>query len=292
MKLFKLTYGLMAAAALTIASCDINKLPTFDDADAFVAFQVSSASIAEDGGTLEIPVMLTSLSGISGSVDFEIVSDSLGAKEGTHFDIVNSSKTLSFTKDSTTQKIVLNVIDNDTFGGDVKCTIKLTNSKGVNIGASKSCLVTIEDNEHPLAFILGAYAGKGTSQFYDEEEWAAKTEKDASDLTKIWITGLVPDTSNPIYGTVNAEHTEISIPVGQLIHPHSTYDITFEAYHCENGERGDGLNTGESVIGKIAADGTLSFPDYWLGGYATNKSTGAGAGWWDLMHDDVVLKKQ
>ena len=111
-------------------------------------------------------------------------------------------------------------------------------------------------------------------------------------MTKIWITGLVPDTSNPIYGTVNAEHTEISIPVGQLIHPHSTYDITFEAYHCENGERGDGLNTGESVIGKIAADGTLSFPDYWLGGYATNKSTGAGAGWWDLMHDDVVLKKQ
>ena len=61
MKIFKLTYGLMAASMLSLASCNLNEYPEFDNADAFVAVQQTSASIAENGETLSIPVMLTSL---------------------------------------------------------------------------------------------------------------------------------------------------------------------------------------------------------------------------------------
>ena len=295
MKIKKLSYVLLAAATFVLASCNINEYPKFDDADAFVAIQQTSASIAENNpaGKLQIPVMLTSLSGLQGSVDFEITpAEENGAQEGVNFTVEGSSKTLTFTKENPTQYIVLNIIDNDTFGGDVKLTIKLTNPQGVNLGATKTCNVTIEDDEHPLAFILGSFSATGTSQYDGELDWTAKIEKDASDLSKVWITNLIPATTTAIYGTVNAEHTELAIPIEQIIHPHSTYTITFEAFHCENGEVGDGLKTGEVVVAKIAADGTISFPDYWIGAYATTTATGAGAGWWDLMHDDVVLKKQ
>ena len=92
MKIFKLTYGLMAAAALTLASCNLNEAPEFDDADAFVAIQQTSASVTENGNELQIPVMLTSLSGVQGSVDFEIsFPETNAAQEGVHYTLGNTS---------------------------------------------------------------------------------------------------------------------------------------------------------------------------------------------------------
>ena len=55
MKIFKLSYGLVAATLLLV-SCDINKYPEFDDANAFVAFQSSTAAVGEEDGSVEIPV--------------------------------------------------------------------------------------------------------------------------------------------------------------------------------------------------------------------------------------------
>ena len=292
MKLFKLTYGLLAAMALSLASCSLNDEPEFNDADAFVAIQKTSASIAETGNKLEIPVMLTSLAGLQGSVDFVITPDSAaGAVEDKHFTIGNESKTLTFTKDAPTQNIVINVIDNDIFEGDVKFTIELTNVQGAKLGANKKCVVTLEDDEHPLAFILGSFVGKGTSQFDGEIEWTAKIEKDATDLNKVWITGLVDGTTTAIYGMVNSAKTEISIPLEQAIHAHSTYDIILEAYGWDGSARFE-LEAGQPLVGKIAADGTITFPDYWFGAYAFAKSDGSAAGWWDLLWNDVVLKKK
>ena len=111
MKIFKLSYGLVAASLL-LASCDINKYPEFDDANAFVAIQQTSASVAENQGSLQIPVMLTSLSGIQGSVDFTLTpAESSGAVEGTHFRLLNSGKTLTFTKEAPIQYIEIEPID-------------------------------------------------------------------------------------------------------------------------------------------------------------------------------------
>ena len=294
MKLLKLTYGLMAAAALTVVSCDINKVPTFDDADAFVAIQTTSASIAENGGILEIPVMLTSLSGISGSVDFEIISDSVGgAVEGVNFTLGNEAKTLNFTKEAPTQKIILNIIDNDTFGGDLKMTINLTSSKGVNIGANKSCSVMIEDDEHPLSFILGSMHAVGADYFSGgaDEEWDATFAKDATDLNKVWIYGIASggcSSSSPVYGIVNAEKTEIHIPVDQTTAITASYDVILEGWYGPDGE--EDIPSGGYITGIISADGTITISD-WYGAHAYSSGTTSSAGWY-AIEMGAVFKKQ
>ncbi|MBO4560903.1 MAG: hypothetical protein J5705_02915 [Bacteroidaceae bacterium] len=294
MKLFKLSYGLMVAAALAFVSCDINEVPSFDDADAFVAIQATSASISETGDTLRIPVMLTSLSGISGSVNFEITSDSVGgAIEGTHYTIANESKTLSFTKQAATQYIILAIIDNDTFGGDVKMTITLSDPKGVKLGANKTCSVMIEDDEHPLSFILGTLHAVGYDYFSGgaEEEWDATFAKDATDLNKVWIYGIASggcSSASPVYGIVNADKTEIHIPVDQTTANTASYDVKLEGWYAPDWE--EDIPTGGYITGYIAADGTITILDQY-GAHAYNAGTTTSAGWY-AIENGAVFKKQ
>jgi len=111
----------------------VGKVSEYDKLSAEVQMRSMNSSMvsAENGETLSIPVMLTSLGGLNGSVDFEITPDAeKGAVEGTHFTVLNESRTLSFTADAPTQYIKLKIIDNDTFGGDVKMTITLKNAQG------------------------------------------------------------------------------------------------------------------------------------------------------------------
>ena len=291
MKIFKLTYGLIAAAGLMLASCVKNELPSFSDGDAFVAIQTSTASVAENAGkAIEIPVLLTSLSGISGSVDFVIEADSVhGAVEGVNYKLGNASKTLTFTKDAPSQSIIIEPIDNNTFGGDVKFTITLTNAQGATLGASKTCVVTISDDEHPLAFILGTFSCKGESGFGGDLDWELTIEKDANDLSKVWIDNMVPGGSSlKVYGTVNDEKTEIHIPAGQDIQTTSSYDCKLRAFYGYNGE--EEITTGY-ITGTIAADGTITILDD-FGSYAYNKGTTTGAGWYEYVLGNSVWTKK
>jgi len=293
MKLLKLSYGLMAAAALTLASCDINEAPKFSDADAFVAIQTTSASVAENDSILEIPVMLTSLSGKSGSVDFEITIDSVGgAVEGVNYTL-DGEKTLTFTKDAPTQNIVFKIIDNDTFGGDLKLTITLTNPQGVKLGANKTCSVMIEDDEHPLSFILGTMHAVGYDYFSGgaEEEWTATFAKDATDLNKVWIYNVASggcSASSPVYGIVNAEKTEIHIPVEQTTATTASYDVILEGWYAPDWE--EDIPTGGYITGYIAADGTITILDQY-GAHAYNAGTTTSAGWY-AIENGAVFKKQ
>ena len=292
MKLFKLTYGLMAASMLTLASCNLNDYPEFDNADAFVAIQQTSASVSETGDELQIPVMLTSLGGLQGSVDFEITPDSVaGAQEGVHYTILNASKTLSFTADEPTQYIKFKIIDNDEFGGDVKMTVKLVNAQGVQLGASKSCQVTIEDNEHPLSFILGTMNALGYDYFSGgaEEEWDATFVKDPSDLNKVWIYNICSggcSASYPVYGIVTEDKTEIHIPVGQTTAVTSSYDVILEGFR-DNGETD--IPNGEYIVGKISEDGTITIED-WFGAHAYAAGTTNSAGWYAIEMGGIFKK--
>lgn len=295
MKILKnITLGLVALVGLALTSCS-NDLPEFNDADAFVSLRETSASINETGGELEIPVLLSSLSGKSGSVDFEITADETApAVEGTHFTVENTSNTLTFTKDENTQYIKLKIIDNDTYGGDVRLTITLKNAQGVKLGADNTCTVTIEDDEHPLAFMLGSYTATGDSYFNGGQEWTVKIAKDDSDVSKVWITNFVyggSSASSPIYGTVNSDNTEIHIPVKQTLATSSSYPhIWLEAYSAD-GEQ----DIEDYIVGKITVDDngvtTISFPDYMFGSlvYSDDAAT-TTAGWYNLFNAGVVLK--
>ena len=159
MKLYKLiTFGL-ALSAMVLTSCRDNDYPTFNDADAFVAMQSAAYVVGEKDNSIEIPVMLTSLSGLEKTVEFTITPDSVaGAVEGTHFTLENESKSLTFTKDQPTQTIKLKIIDNNSYDGNVKFNISLAKTEGLNLGANSNCVVTIRDDEHPLAAFLGTYS--------------------------------------------------------------------------------------------------------------------------------------
>lgn len=291
MKLYKLTYGLIAATLLAFTSCVSNDEPEFDDADAFVAIQQTTAAKSETGEVLEIPVMLTSLAGLQGTVDFTITPDeTAGAVEGKHYTIGNSSHTLTFTKEAPTQKIIINIIDNDIFEGDVKFTIELTNAQGAKLGANKKCVVTLEDDEHPLAFILGSFSATGESYFGGGLDWTVRLEKDPTDLNKVWIYNLVPggsSSNSPVYGIVNEEKTELLIPVEQETAISSSYPhIVLYAYDGETAEFIE-----DNMKCDIASDGTITIKDQFGSYVYGDDAMTQGLGWYERVLPGAVLKK-
>ena len=291
MKIFKLALGM--AAGLLLASCNINELPEYDDSNAFVAFTSSSVNVGEEEGSKQVEVLLTSIGGIETTVNFEVTPDeTAGAVEGKHYTI-EGSKSLTFKKDAPTQKITLNIIDNDTFDGDVKFTIKLLDPEGVQLGASKTCSVTIEDDEHPLLFILGTLSAKGVSDFNGDSEWEVRIAKDDSDLSKVWIYNLVPggsSSSSPVYGIVNDDKTEIRIPVGQEVAVSSSYPhILLNGFYGDTEEK---IPTGGYITGEIAEDGTISIKDYFGSQVFSDDAASNSLGWYNLMDPIITLKKQ
>jgi hypothetical protein len=291
MKIFKLALGM--AAGLLLASCNINELPEYDDSNAFVAFTSSSVNVGEEEGSKQVEVLLTSIGGIETTVNFEVApAETAGAVEGKHYTI-EGSKSLTFKKDAPTQKITLNIIDNDTFDGDVKFTIKLLDPEGVQLGASKTCSVTIEDDEHPLLFILGTLSAKGVSDFNGDTEWEVRIAKDDSDLSKVWIYNLVPggsSSSSPVYGIVNDDKTEIRIPVGQEVAVSSSYPhILLNGFYGDTEEK---IPTGGYITGEIAEDGTISIKDYFGSQVFSDDAASNSLGWYNLMDPIITLKKQ
>lgn len=284
------------AAGLLLAGCDVNEMPTFDDADAFVAFTQTSASVNENSTeTLEIEVLCTSLSGIESEVQVEIEADTIGtgAHAGEHFTWTTTSggTSLKFDKEHTSHKIIITPIDNDYFAGDKTFTINLGEPSKGNLGFNRSCKVTVADDEHPLAFILGSFVGKGTSDFYGATEWNLTVVKDPEgDLTKVWIGNLVPNgTSLTVYGFVNDEKNLLSIPVGQEIAKSSSYpSILLNGYRGPDGD--EKIPVGEFIYADIEPDGTIKFNDYF--GSQVFDETSTSLGWYNIMCPDVVLTKK
>ena len=282
----------MAATMLSLASCNINEYPSFDDADAFLAFTSSTAAVGEEAGSLEIPVLLTSKSGLSATAEIEVVADETGtgAIEGTHFTIEN--KTLTFSGlEGATQKIKINVIDNDVFGGNKSFTLRLKEGGSIKLGAAKTCKVTIQDNEHPLAFILGTYGASADSYFSSRGhfDWDITISRDETDINKVWIGDLDPyfaangykaaNGSNIFYGIVNEEKTQILVPVGQTLGYQNTALVAFVAADPDVDE-----TEGDNVVIDINDDGrTLVITNSW-GIYDD--------GWWNLFRGPITLTKK
>lgn len=202
-----------------VASCHLNDMPTFNDSDAFAAFKTSSMSIAEDGGTLNIPVSVTSLGGVATTVSYEFVNGS--AKQGVDFEDASGSGTISFGAGETLKNITVKIINHPgVFTGDLNFSVKFKSAGDVKMGASNTCAVTINDLDHPLSAILGDYACKSTSAWGDDLEWIMNFSKDASDVSKVWIYNIFAsdgwaDWDTIFYGLVDDDLTNISVPLGQ-----------------------------------------------------------------------------
>ncbi|MBR0049713.1 MAG: hypothetical protein IJP74_10420 [Prevotella sp.] len=287
MKIFRLTYGLLAAAALSLTSCDINNMPEFSDSDAFIAFRSSSVSVGEADGSVEIPVMLTSLGGMSATVPISIVDSLTTAKEGTDFAI--ETKELSFSPDANLQSVKLTVYDNDVFTG-TKTLVLALGSSTIKLGAAKTCTVSIQDDEHPLRFILGTYSASADSYFSSRGhyDWDITVDRDESDINKVWIGNLDPfflangflaPTENYFYGFVSDDKTEIRVPNEQKI---GYEDYVLAGFTGPDPDESDLLGTGDNIIIQIEDGGnTLVIPNAW-----------GITGWYNLFYGGVKFTKK
>jgi len=275
-----------------LASCDnLNEVPEFSDSEAFVAFEKVSAGVDEDGATISIPVTLASISGMSQSITYSIIDST--AKEGVNFTLEDASQTLTFDAANRTQNIVINIIDNPgVFTGDLMFQIQISEDGAIKPNAQNICDVKIYDLDHPLAAILGTWTAKGTSYYNGEESWDMFFEKDADDVTIVWINNFVNGGSSlPVYGVVNEDFTEIKVPVHQDISESSSYPLVrLQGYYGPSGETE--IDAGGKVTIEISADkSAMSILDE-IGSYVWNDAGATdGAGWYNIFQAGVVLTK-
>lgn len=247
-KIFKYLSALTLGAVL-FTSCDMNKLPVFDDKDAFVAFNSASASVVENAGTVSVPVTLASLKGLSASVAVEGVDGT--AKAGVNY--VVETSTVTFSADAPTQYVVVKIINNDSFTGDLKFTLKLGNTGDVKAGSENTCTVTISDKDHPLDAILGKWQAEGESYWNGPQKYDVTFKKDASDPYKVWIDNWGSDDSwagddTMIYGVVAEDLSMITIPVGQTSEYVYSNGEPITYYGLTSGMSGLGAGEGEWIL--------------------------------------------
>ena len=202
-----------------VAGCNLNSMPIFDDEDAFAAFPNNAMKVAENAGTLNIPVHVASLSGVNTTVTYEFVNGS--AKQGVDFEDASGTGSISFSGSESTKNITVKIIEHPgVFTGDLNFSVKFKSAGDTKIGASNTCTVTINDLDHPLAALLGEYACKSMSAWGDDLEWVMTIKKDASDVTKVWIDNIFANASWAgddmlFYGVVDEDMTNIAVPLGQ-----------------------------------------------------------------------------
>lgn len=212
----------LAAGIAMFASCDVNKTPVWSDDNAFAAFDKTSISVKEDAGSVQIPVTIASIDPVEVAVTYAAV-DTLSAKNGVNFKLKDESGVLAFDGEQRTAYIEIEIInDAGHFTGDLKFSVDLTGAGDLNLGDSKTCIVTITDNDHPLAAILGNYTGSGPDYDGAVTTFNINVVKDADDLNVVWFENFDPffasyssSEVNRFYGNVNETKTEITIPQGQ-----------------------------------------------------------------------------
>lgn len=290
MKKIGLYFSMIASIAF-LGGCELNEYPQFDDADAFVAFEKQQIAVKENAGTLDVSVRLTSLKKQKSTITFEIIDST--AKEGIDFDVNGGASVLTFDGSNPVQSIQLTIKPHTgVFTGDRLFGIKITNPGTVDAGAATTTWITINDLDHPLAFILGEFTATATSYFNGAQSWTVTLSKDVSDVKKVWITNFVVGGSSPdspVYGTVNDEKTVIKIPVGQEIAISSTYTVLLEGFYGPDGATT--IPEGGFITGLIDPNGTIHIQDEY-GSHVYNKGTTTAAGWYNIFAADAVFVKK
>lgn len=222
--------GLAFAAALAFSACDKNLEPTFDDKDAFVAFEKTAYSVSENysekGDVYKIPVTLASVAGLEATIKFEIGAPaSKAAVQGKNFELVTTSGTLSFDAEHRTQYVEFKTLMDGEYTGDLSFTITLSATEGLALGSESVCTVTLTDVDHPLSFMLGDYTMSGIAYGQSAtSSWTMTILKDAEDDSMVWfdnlfgVSGWVRNDTR-YYGVVTAttdpNEYVLNIPFGQ-----------------------------------------------------------------------------
>lgn len=283
MKRIIIKYFTILSAVLLVSSCEWNP-PTFDSADSFVSFTASASVVAEQGGMIGIPVIVTtgsSAPAVSVTFDFDEAS---AAVEGEHFSLVNASNTLEIDGWGY-DTIWIQPIDNDIFTGTLPLIINLTsNTQNYPFGVTKSHTLSIIDNEHPLGNWIGTYSvvalSYGNPGSWDEF-WTVTSSAVDGDVESL---EMVIDAGNgggiPFLVGIDIEEMTISIGAGTDVGDLYGYGPT--AMHVGDFSF---VDPDATVVGSIEADGTIKIDE--LAMILTDY--GFDGGYWDAFNTTWTL---
>lgn len=190
----------------------------------YITFDARKYSVAEDAGTLQIPVTVYNPTG----KDMQIIVRSVDntAVEGKDYEIVYpNAGVLTFSGEETTQEIEVKIIPHlgeFTKALDFSLEIEAADY-ATSVGNVNTISCTINDDDHPLKNFLGDWTGTAKSMVYNESYPMEITiTENSSDETymSVRIENFEPSLS--MYGTsakltaeTNADRTQLSIRSGQ-----------------------------------------------------------------------------
>ena len=269
----------------------------FDDKDAFFAFE-SDASVVNENRSevLKIPVCL-SRTVAGGELSFDIVNEGFEnpAIEGEDFNVLNSNSTVSFA-DGLVQNIEIELIDNEEIDKDKQFKIVLaSNTIGANLGlannTSTEFMVTIIDDEHPLAPILGGITLHWNSPWNGNDMYRLNSIFSVEDSdTEVDIAlGWYRDNEDfakatHVRGIINPDDNTISIAYGQVTYDDGTHILTLVG----DDETPGGIIEEGNLIGDIDWEtGTITFRNP----FAIIFSGGPNTGYYQDLYISPVLSK-
>lgn len=250
---------------ISILSCKEVDL-TFDQDNAFIAFQDPSGSISENATQafgFEVYYASYTPGDASATLELDATGIDNPAIEGVDFNVV-SSKSLSF-YDDLIQVVEIEAIDNDDRDYNKSINILLKGDGDVPVGMAGeenvSYKLTIVDDEHPLARWIGNYDVMADSYgdvLNDEEEgawdedWSVTISPVDGDETKLEIVGIGFG-DLPVNAELDLQTMSITLPAGA--------DVGGDGYGFDETLiwRGDYENVEkEDVVGTIHEDGSIT----------------------------------
>lgn len=287
---------ILLAMSTLLYRCDINDPILIPGDVSYVAFSNSELSIRENKGSLDVQLYLTTFSTAPAefTLGYSTEGITMPAVEGVDFMMPEDGKVV-FPEGMGYTTAEITILDNDRKDGMKQFWLTLdSGTAGTQIGidGKDKVLISIQDDEHPLKFILGRYRITAASYYgsqYDISHDRVLIEPDA-DTTKVRITNLIegisPVLSYPLVATVDKENMRLSIPGGtQWSNPKDNgYYFAFYKGNPDNANDQGPEPLDESLVLDITEPAgvvTINGLDNWGPKWMEPAGTFDGWWWWD-----------
>lgn len=158
-------------------SCDENSI-TFPEDKAYISFSDNSANFTENDTTLtvELGFVTSTTERVECTISTSIEGIDNPAIENTDFEV--STSTIVFENGVGYANATFSLIDNSQADGKKQFYLEISSATGnVNIGidGKEKILITIIDDEHPLAYFNGTYTHQGNSYWGSDYNFSKTT---------------------------------------------------------------------------------------------------------------------
>jgi len=284
----KLKYlSLIVFSLLMFASCEDNDPQKFLEQDSHVSFPITTVSVAEESAdVLRIPIAYASAKG-GFPVTVTVASNTEGqaspAIEG--IDYIIQNKQITIDSGAGVGYVLIEPIDNDVFTGRKTFNLVIT---GVTPDLPQQSVqtkvtVSILDNEHPLAAIIGSYTMAAESLWDGDITMPAFVSPSDDDTNVLLLDFGFGGAAEMNIAEVDGEIL-ITIPAFQTIGPSSGSTVILSWSRVE----GNSIYYSTSTpITAVFEDGKIIF-DTGAGMLVTN-SSGALTGWMDAWWEGTIV---